>query len=457
MAGSWNQTGGSRVSVRFVSRTWPRRWSWLSLACALTVSCSALLEVSEKQCVVDSDCLARGLTNTSCVANLCRPMVPAANTAGAQGNAMSGTGGKDSAGTGGKGGTDSIDTGGPNAVVMDAGSGAGGTSGGAAGKSGTGGSGGSGGSGGMSGGGAGSGGAAGCAGASCGECSDDLDCQERLGANATCVDRTCFGRNAECEKDEDCVGRGPEFMGGRCANKQCLPNPKWRCEPTPIGEPTAMIDLTLPIIDALALTYVSNIALVACNKLDYMCEQPVAKATSNMDGRATFSVPANFAGYIQQKDNTGYGPGLYFMPAQLPPKGEELKNFPIFRTGSTALLAVGLGAPLDPQRGHMMLVAEDCMGNSIAGVAFSTPQADDKSVQFYVRDQTPTTSAMDTPPAGTGGFMNLPAGVAVITAKEVKTGLELSQSTVLIRAGYISMLYIRPPTRGETTTGVGGH
>ena len=82
-----------------------------------------------------------------------------------------------------------------------------------------------------------------------------------------------------------------------------------------------------------------------------------------------------------------------------------------------------------------------------------------KTIEFYVRDQIPTTppSATDTPPAGTGGFMNLPAGVAVISAKEVKSGIELGTVSVLIRAGYISMLYIRPLARGTTTTGVGGH
>jgi hypothetical protein len=432
------------------------RWSWLTLAvaCALAGSCSALLDVSEKQCVVDSDCVARGLTNTSCVANLCRPMVPPPMASGAQSVAMSGTGGSDSEVTAGKGGADSIDTGAPDKVTMNAGSGAGGTSG-AAGKSGMSGGGGSGGAAGMSG----SGGAAGCSGASCGECSSDADCQEKLGANATCVDRACFGPKPECEADEDCVKLGPEYMGGRCASKQCLPNPKWRCEPpAPVEGAAATIDLTLPVIDALALSFLPNINLVACNKLDYMCDQPVAKGTSDKDGKAKFTVPANFTGYFQQTDNSGFGPGLYFMPAQTPPKGEDLKNFPIFRTGSTSLLALALGeGGLDPARGHMMLVAEDCMKNALPGVAFSTPQADGKTIQFYVRDQTPTTSAMDTPPAGTGGFMNLPAGVAGITAKEVKSGIELSQSTVLIRAGFISMLYIRPPTRGTTMTGVGGH
>ena len=107
-----------------------------------------------------------------------------------------------------------------------------------------------------------------------------------------------------------------------------------------------MVDLKLPVIDALQLSYVSNVSLVACSKLDYACDQPVAKGTTGMDGTATLSVPANFAGYIQQNENSSYGPGLYFVP-QLPTDGKPLRNFPIFRNGSTLGLAIALGSPLD--------------------------------------------------------------------------------------------------------------
>jgi hypothetical protein len=418
-----------------------------------------MVEPTQKQCTSNDDCVARGLAGTACVANLCQALMPAAGTDGTSGTggtggidgAVAGSGGADT-GAAGRAGADSIDSGSPGTVVMNAGSGAAGSSGAAAGKSGmAGGNGGAGGAGTM----ASSAGAAGCAGASCGECAQDGDCVERLGANATCVDRTCFAPEAQCEVDEDCVARGPEYKGGRCADRQCLPNPKWRCEPAPIPA-TPMVDLIVPVIDALQLSYVPDVPLVACSKLDYECAQPVVKAMTGTDGRAKLSVPANFSGYVQQVESTSYGPGLYFPPALLP-MDKELRNFPIFRNGSTAALGLALGAALDPERGHIMLVSEDCMGNAVPGVAFTTPQADTKTVQFYVRGQIPTTSAVDTPPEGTGGYMNLPPGVVVITAKEVKSGIELSTTTVLVRAGVISMLYVRPISRGTTMTGVGGH
>jgi hypothetical protein len=409
-----------------------------------------MVDASQKQCVSDNDCRVRGLAGTMCVANLCQAIVPAAG-AGGETEAVAGSGGADT-GAAGKSGSGSIDSGPSGTVAMNAGSVAAGSPSATAGKSGMAGTSGSGGAGA----GAPTAGAAGCSGASCGECAKDADCAERLGATATCVDKKCFGLEPQCEADGDCVARGPEYMGGRCADRQCLPNPKWRCEPAAVPSPSDTVELRVPVIDALALSYVPNISLVACNKNDLACDAPVVKATSGMDGRAVLKVPANFAGYLQQTDSTAYGPGLYFPPALLP-MDTDRRNFPIFRIGATTGLALALGAGLDPSRGHIMLVSEDCMGLAVPGVAFSTPQADMKTVQFYVRDQTPTTSAMDTPPEGTGGYMNLPPGVIVINAKEVKTGIELATATVLIRAGFISMSYIRPMSRGATMTGVGGH
>ncbi len=129
MAGSTNQAFGSRASVRFALGTWTRRWSFLTLTYALSGSCSLMVDVSEKQCSADSDCMARGLANTSCVANLCRANTSSPSTAGAQGVAtVAGSGGKGS-GAAGKAGSESVDSG-PSDVVMDGGdSGAGGAAG----------------------------------------------------------------------------------------------------------------------------------------------------------------------------------------------------------------------------------------------------------------------------------------------------------------------------------------
>jgi hypothetical protein len=449
MLGRGNQTSGSRESDRLLSVRCLSRWSALALAvastCALSSACSLLIHSSEKQCVSDADCSARGLSGTACVANLCQAIVPAAGAGGGFNDGIAGSGGKDT-GIAGKPGPDaSVEAGPPESVAMNAGSSAAGNTSATAGKSGM-----AGGSGGVTGAMA-AAGAAGCSGSSC-ECKADADCEQTKGAGSKCVDRKCFAPEPQCAADEDCAQKGPEYVGGRCADRQCLPNPKWRCEPIPMPPATETIELKLPVIDALQLSLIANVPVSACSKLDYTCAQPLATATTGMDGNAVLKVPANFAGYIQETERRDYTPGLYFVPVI--PEDRVLRNFPLIQSTAIAGLALALGSALDPARGHIMLIAEDCMGNALPGVAFSTPQADTKTVQFYVRDQVPTSSVKDTPPEGDGGYLNLPTGTIVITAKEVKTGIELATVTVLSRAGFISTLYIRPISRGTTVTGV---
>jgi hypothetical protein len=68
-------------------------------------------------------------------------------------------------------------------------------------------------------------------------------------------------------------------------------------------------------------------------------------------------------------------------------------------------------------------------------------------VQFYVRDLLPSTSATDTADVGNGGYLNFPAGTAVISLKMSKTKLDLNTVSIVVRPGFISVAYIRPEQR----------
>jgi hypothetical protein len=401
----------------------------LTLTCLLCCSCSLAFDASRKQCNTDADCAARGLTGSVCVAHLCQLQTPAAGS-GTMMSGVQGTGGV----TGGRA-AQATQPGAAGTVVGTAGrtSAAAGTS--AASDD----------DGGMPG--AGMTGAAGCTGQNCAECSVDQDCEKRGVLGGMCVGARCWAPKPECNADQDCVSRGPEYVGGACLAMKCRPNPKWRCESPPTTTQPTATNLTVPIVDALSLAMVPNVHLVACNKLDLMCAQPVAEATSGSDGNVKITVPASFAGYLQQTERRDFAPAMYFLPTTLPSNG-MLPNFPLLASGAIInALATALGAGLDPTRGHMMLIADDCFGMPQAGVKFSSPQADRSTVQFYVLDQLPSTTAKQTPAAGDGGYLNFPAGTALITATEVASSLELATVSVLVRAGFISVAYIRPMPR----------
>jgi hypothetical protein len=407
--------------------------------CALTSACSLLFDAKRMQCVTDSDCRALALVDGICIDNICQQPEPSSS--------------EDAAGAGIGGTAD------PNSAAMSEAASAGGLRSNApamnnAGRTPEA----DGGSATMSAGSSGTAGAAAtpgsqptCSGANC-ECSVDADCGARGVASGVCVEGRCWEPESQCQADDECAARGPEYVGGRCQDRQCLPNPRWRCDPPPQASPSDSRELVLPVIDALQRAALANVTIVACNKLDYPCMQPMATATTGMDGKARLSVPANFAGFMQQTERTDYVHSMYFMPALLLDDG-VLSNFPLIPTAAFGGLAIALGTNTDPERGHAMLIVEDCGGDALPGIAFTSPQADMATTTFYVRDQIPTTSASDTPPEGDGGYVNLPPGVAEITATEVATGLVINTVTVLIRAGAITTAYIRPASRGTTVTG----
>jgi len=425
-----------------------RLWTGLVLLCSAS-SCTILFDSGRMQCKTDSDCRAVGLLDGMCIDSVCQPVstAPPPSTTGSDVQAT-----LPSAGLGGSSTPTRTEPQPPSTGVAGVGPNRGsngrlplGSTGGLdrmpdddggvvmTGTSGT------------------SGPGAACEGPSC-ECRGDTDCTARGIAGGRCVQGRCWEPEAECSTDDDCIMRGPEFVGGKCQDKQCEPNPKWRCEPPPPASPTDTRELVLPVIDALSRRYLADVEIVACNKLDYTCMNPIATVNTNMDGDAVLTVPAMFAGYMQQVERADYVPAMYFMPTLLP-DNNRLSNFPLVPAGSFTGLALALGASVDRDRGHAMLIIEDCQGLALPDIRFSSPQADMATTEFYVVDQIPTTSATETSPEGQGGFANLPPGTIEILVTEVKTGLVVNKVTMLMRGGMITTMYIKPASRGSMVAG----
>ena len=402
------------------------------LTCVLCCSCSYLLETNKRQCDADADCSARGLT-AKCVANLCQAISlgpPAGSTsvreetAGAMGVSTE----QPDPASGGASGTTDVSEGGAPAVKPPTGGSGGKLAVASAGTR------------------APAAGATACEGSSCPECSTDADCQKHGGG--TCVNKACFKVMHECNTDKDCETHGAEYTGGRCMATQCLPNPKWRCEPLPMWPAsTGNVDMIIPVVDALSFNRVPNVKIVACNKLDLTCASPVTMDMTGTNVEVKLSVPNNFSGYVQQTDRPQYAPAMYFLPAGWPEDG-RFPNFPLLPSGVIIqALAATLGGTIDPMRGHMILIAVDCQGNTLPGITFTSPQMDKSTIQFYVRDGAPSTTVKDTPSDGDGGYLNFPTGTALITVHETKLNLDLATASVLVRPGFISVAYIRPMSR----------
>jgi hypothetical protein len=426
---------GSTLCSRLCSRADPRAsTAALALLCfaALSAACSAVLDADRKQCSSDAECVARGVASGVCVEGLCQSAMSQPVTGdGADMDAGSSSGQLGSSADAARDdtsapGADGHDASAAEAGRSDANMDAAQEAGSLLPQDAT----------------------TPCQGEGCPQCIVNADCERRGIEGGVCADSTCWppSTQPQCSADDGCAALGPEYVGGRCLSGQCRPNPRWRCEhpPAPDG---ATKELSALVRDSLSLSALPGVKATLCQKLDLQCTAPVQQLTTNSDGKLVFSVPANFAGYlkIEQSD---YLPAMYFLPAALPASG-ELQPFPLLSGGLIAdALAFSLGAAgLDPRRGHMMLIAEDCMGTALPGVTFSTPQKDASTVQFYVRDLLPSTDATETADAGNGGYLNFPPGTAVIGVKQNAANLQLTTVSVAVRPGFVTVAYIRPDLR----------
>jgi hypothetical protein len=278
------------------------------------------------------------------------------------------------------------------------------------------------------------------------ECRLDDECAALGKLGAMCVDGVCWTVTPlECAADRECGERGPEYVGGKCLRAQCRPNPRWRCERTLEPTLTEPVGLKILVRSSLSLDPLRGIRASLCDKLDLTCAVPIADVRTDDHGMLYVDVPADFAGYVQF-DDPGHVPALYFLPAALPADG-MLQPAPLMPKGVVDALALSIGSRIDPERGHMMLISEDCYGAALPGVSFESPVQDDETIQFYVRDLLPTTSAKETAEVGNGGYLNFPPGNAVMHLIMNQTKLRLTTASLVVRPGFITVAYLRPELR----------
>ena len=427
--GRWARSGFARRGPT------QRRIEWLfGLVALVAAGCSFTFDSKREQCAVDNDCTVRGaaFAGTVCVSGVCQfsactgagcstasSASTTANTGGEaslvgfgdSGSTSDGAGGSSFASSGGQSDASEQDFGSSPETSVDA---------------------------------------ALCPGPDCPgapECTTTADCEAKGMVGAECVESVCWTAMAQCTVDAECLPLGLEYEGGRCLQGQCRPNPLWRCDRATVGTGSELVEIALLIRDAITLGPKRGVKGQACQKLDVTCQTPIKEALTDADGYLRMVLPADFGGYIEIRE-PGYFPAMYFLPPALPLDG-ELSPFPLMTSNeiATAIAALALGAELSPERGHMMLIALDCYDEFVTGATFDSPSKDEATLSFYVRDLVPDPHASGTGNTGDAGYLNFQPGVASIDMKQSESGLLLGRTSVLVRAGYISVAYIRPDFR----------
>ncbi|HKO51348.1 MAG TPA: hypothetical protein VJV79_26750 [Polyangiaceae bacterium] len=264
-----------------------------------------------------------------------------------------------------------------------------------------------------------------------------------LGSLASCSVMVDANR-PQCSQDSDCTNRGPEFAGSVCsAAGLCGEDPKWSCDAAPTS---TGYTLTMHLQDAVdSKKVLPGVVAQLCRQLDVACETPVgATVVSDAGGGITMQIEPGFDGYVQLTDSK-IAPSLYFLT---PPKSGDL-DLPMVPLASPLAargIVVTAGAKSWlPDRGIVLLNAFDCLGQTAGGITFSLGGAPDPStVIFYLVDNFPTTTGTATDATGYGGLVNVPVGVATIAGTLGPGGRKVSNTSLLIRAGYVSYSSVTP-------------
>jgi len=171
----------------------------------------------------------------------------------------------------------------------------------------------------------------------------------------------------------------------------------------------------------------------ACNNFDPECQLPVISgALAGADGVVHLELFRGFNGFLEITSPVTV-PNLYFLPEPL--VGDVVgPTYALAEPAGLQGLAALNGLELDPARGHVFGVLEDCAGRRASGVKLSN---DKGGIGFFFVGGTPTVTQPYSAADGTGGFVNLLPGAVVVRAATLDNR-PISAKTMYVRPGWFS-------------------
>ncbi len=254
-----------------------------------------------------------------------------------------------------------------------------------------------------------------------------------------CSVLTAASRSAQqCAADTDCEALG---SGLSCSDEGwCFDaSGPWTCVSVPVAPPSPLetLSYSLLVVEAASRDPLEGVLVRACDSRDLACANPVAgPVLTTADGRANFEVPGDFTGYAEVlRDDLV--PSLTILNVDDP----ETTNIGIglFEPDFFATLGLVLGVSVTEQTSAFNVAMINCNGELSAGASFDV-QGDDVGSKYYLIDNFPTLDATETDIGGVGGTVGIAPGVYDFVARVGETGEVITQSSVLVRAGWVSQI-----------------
>jgi hypothetical protein len=253
------------------------------------------------------------------------------------------------------------------------------------------------------------------------------------------------GERAQCKVDSDCAALGSSYASYVCRDSMCQApvDPTWACIDSPSSEEPASgkVHVAMTMVDLLSQKPLSGVTLTLCAKLDGTCMLPIDNFVSDEAGRMDVEMNAGFDGYFQA-EGAGIYPTLIFPPNTRRQRAPS--TLPMVPASFFGVMYKGIGVSVAEDRSVVLTTALDCLGRPAAGVAVASPQADDRTVGYVLAGGVPSRTAPATDETGVGGFVNIPAGSAVITSTLTATNRVVGTAGVQTRSGHLSMVLVMP-------------
>ena len=206
-----------------------------------------------------------------------------------------------------------------------------------------------------------------------------------------------------------------------------------------------MVSLRIPVVDVLTMQPPAELQIKFCPKLDVDCSHPLSGAFYVDDaGRLVAEFQAGFDGYIELTSATSV-PALFFVTLPVWQDTVIQNVLPVVSAEGFQGIAKALGTTLDLEHlGHVYALASDCSGAPAQGVRFEVDRETETTKRYYMVNNVPVGSAVETDAAGSGGFLNLETGFTRITGFVSSSGARIGESAFTVRAGAVSYPLLLP-------------
>ena len=265
----------------------------------------------------------------------------------------------------------------------------------------------------------------------------------------------------QCSSQDDCDRRGATFAGRMCLDRVCrFPATSERdaggdvdapldeafaCmkKNKPTADPSVKVKFGVPLYSILSNEPAPGVGAKVCSRPDQGCAAPLESTSTKADGLLTANASVGFEGFFEINDPQ-YTKTLFMLNPPLA-KDVRLPATPLvvdFLVQSYARML--LGAPNEADLGYMLIRATDCKLAYLKGMTVELSVMHAKTKRFFVTENTPRVDIVATTEEGAMGFFNVPTGSVVVTLNEQATGRRLGSSSVIVRAGWLSYIYLTP-------------